>query len=62
MVTKFEKVLRVTRFIGQDGATMLSAILHTAGADEATKEKNIKAWEKLRSIYGESFITPPQLE
>jgi hypothetical protein len=55
IVSKFEKTLRVTRFIDQDGTTMLSVILHTAGSDEATTEKNIQAWEKLRSTYGEIF-------
>ncbi|KAJ1414277.1 hypothetical protein B484DRAFT_454869 [Ochromonadaceae sp. CCMP2298] len=48
-VEKFERSLRVTRFLGRDGGTLLSAILHEESA------VSVQAWEDMRRKYGETF-------
>jgi hypothetical protein len=53
VVEKFEKKLRVTRFLGADGTTLLSAILQPED-----KQVYIDAWESLREKYGDSMKLP----
>ena len=53
VVNKFEKTLRVTRFIDAEGGTMLSAILHEAyGKDGISVEggDRVKKWFVFRTL------------
>lgn len=48
VVSKFEKTLRVTRFLGEEDKNLLSVILNG--------EEGVHSWEQTRQKYGDSFI------
>ncbi len=48
VVSKFEKTLRVTRFLGDEDKNLLSVILNG--------EEGVQSWEQTRQKYGDSFM------
>jgi hypothetical protein len=48
------KVLRITRFLSGDGATLLSCILADNG-DAAVDKASIDAWDEVKLKYGETI-------
>ena len=56
MVTKEtgdgSKTLYITRFLGEKGESIMSAMLHRSPESDAYEEGSVQYWEKLRDSFG----------